>query len=97
MKRLSWGDAFQELEDSECNYEIFTKTSTTLESISDSDWKNIGIFNYENMKQFLSNKQTTYGITYAYNSIGNDSIYVFKSDNIKEKYFQIKIKRAGPL
>lgn len=90
-------DAFQELEDSEYKYEIFTKASTTLDSISDNDWNNNGVFNYEDMKQFVLNKQAIYETRYAPKIIDNDILHVLKSNNIKEKYFHIKIKRGEPL
>jgi hypothetical protein len=97
MARGNWGDAFQELEDSEYKYEIFTKTSNTVDPISGNDWNINGVFNYEDMKKFVSDKQDVYETRYAPKNVGNDVLHVLKSGNIKEKYFHIKIKRGEPL
>lgn len=98
MIRKDWGDAFQELDDMEFNYEIFTRSSTTLDAISNNGWEAAGKFDYEGMKKFISDKQSIYKTKYTPKIMGNNNIlYVFKSDNIREKYFQIKVKRGEPL
>lgn len=94
MFRKNWTEAFQELEDMEYDYEIFTRKSTTIDSFSDNGWDNLGVFDYEKMNEFISKQTSAHKINYSPKISGSSTIYLFERNNEqRERYFQVKVTR----